>query len=357
MNDYLIFIIGLLLLLGSAEFFIRYLTNIATAVGKSKMFIGLTLAAFGTSAPELAIGITGLANGQADIGLGNIIGSNIFNIFFVLGLAALVKPIIVKQKTIQRDVPIVLGTSLLFFILAVGGIQIYEALVLFAVLTGYLVYLSKVSTDFESIAEAKHPDTTIKKPTVKQIIYSSVMSVISLGLLVFASRLMVESSINIAESFGVSQLIIGLTIVAIGTSLPEIATTLAAIRKNEYELAIGNIMGSCMFNIAAVPAAMSLVLFKKLPIAADAMYIDIPVMVLAVLVCLPILFSGHLVSRREGGLFLLYYLMYAFILFTRNQPDFLFSDYKTELFIGMGIVLMITVGIISYRAITYRKKV
>ncbi|KAA3637658.1 MAG: sodium:calcium antiporter, partial [Calditrichaeota bacterium] len=133
MNDYLIFIIGLLLLLGSAEFFIRYLTNIATAVGKSKMFIGLTLAAFGTSAPELAIGITGLANGQADIGLGNIIGSNIFNIFFVLGLAALVKPIIVKQKTIQRDVPIVLGTSLLFFILAVGRIQIYEALVLFAV--------------------------------------------------------------------------------------------------------------------------------------------------------------------------------------------------------------------------------
>ena len=175
MNDYILFSIGLLLLLTSAEFFIRYLTTIATSVGKSKMFIGLTLAAFGTSAPELAIGITGLANGQTDIGLGNIIGSNIFNIFFVLGVAALLKPIVVKKQTVQRDVPIVLGTSILFFLLTLGGgIQIYEALILFLILAGYLVYLSKVSTDLDSVAETKHPVSAISKPTVNQIIYSSV---------------------------------------------------------------------------------------------------------------------------------------------------------------------------------------
>ena len=183
------------------------------------------------------------------------------------------------------------------------------------------------------------------------------MSVVSLGLLVYASRLMVTSSVNIAESFGISQLIIGLTIVAIGTSLPEIATTLAAIRKNEHELAIGNIMGSCLFNIAAIPSAMSFVLFDKLPISSDAMYIDIPIMILAALVCLPIFFSGHLVSRKEGGLFLLYYGIYAFILFTRNQPDFLFSEFKTELFGGMAVVVIITVTIVVVRALNYRKKI
>ncbi len=350
------FIMGLVILLGSAELLVRNATILARLIGKSSLFIGLTIAAFGTSAPELAIGITGLLKGEVNIGLGNIVGSNIFNILCVLGLAAVVRPIMTKRLTVQRDIPILLATCLLFFLLTLdGAIGVVDSGVLLVVLVGYLVYLSRVSADQPGVSrEAKNSGE--KAPSGLRIVFMLFLIVVSIALMMIASRFMVTGAIGIATRFGMSEFAIGLTIVAMGTSLPEIATTLAAVRQEQYDLAIGNVLGSCFFNIIAVPAAMAVISAGALPLAEEAIWVDIPIMVVATVALLPIFVSDHRLSRAEGVLFLAYYAVYVLMLYFRNASESILSEYQTELVLVAVPVIAITMSIITVRAVRQRRR-
>lgn len=355
-SDYTLFLFGLILLLVSAEFFVRNAVSLANFIGRSSLFIGLTVAAIGTSAPELAVGVISLLKGQAAVGMGNIVGSNIFNIFFVLGLGAVISPIVIKRPTVWRDIPILLTISIIFYIAVLNGsINKLEAIILLLLLFGYLYYLYRTT----SIQEKKDPENSddadfpIKGwPIVLKIIFI----IGSIGLMMFSSRLMVTSSVNIALKFGMSEFVIGLTIIAVGTSLPEIATTLIAIKKRQYELALGNVIGSCFFNLLAVHPVMALISKGSLIVEQEAIFVDIPIMIFAVVACFPIFFSGHKISRSEGFLFLFYYLIFVLILYFRTATDSFLSQYLYELlFLGLPI-LIVTVFIITFRAIQYRGK-
>ncbi len=353
--DYLLFIAGLAILIGSADLLVRNATKAASAMGRSLLFVGLTITAFGTSAPELAIGITGVVGNKADIGLGNIVGSNIFNILFVIGLAALIRPIIITSRTIQRDIPIVLLTGILFFVLVLdGGIGVIDAVVLLFVLIGYLVYISRVSSEKNPLSKSGNTTAQDIHFSGRKMVGVLALIALSIVLLIIASRMMVTSAVSIAAGLGMTDFTIGLTIVAVGTSLPEIATSVTAVRKGEFELAVGNVMGSCLFNIVVVPSTMALLKAGQLSFATEAIHWDLPIMIAVVVVCLPIFFSGHLVSRKEGALFLGYYALYGATLFYRKTTEPNLGEYKTGLLLLVGGMLLITLIIVTVRAITYR---
>jgi len=348
--------LGLAVLLGSAELLIKNAVGLASTTGRSRLLIGLTVAAFGTSAPELAIGVVGIFEGKADIGLGNIVGSNIFNILIVLGFGALISPIIVNHKTIRRDIPILLGIYVLFFLLALNGrIGVVEAVLLLMILAAYLVYLSKISSERNVAVLPESQSGDNRKQSPANPAGKIFLIIVSVALLAGGSHLMVTGAVEIASRFGLSQLTVGLTIVAAGTSLPELATTLAAIRKGEHDLAIGNIMGSCLFNIIAVPAVMILLTASPLAISSDVLFTDLPVMILALVACLPVFFSGHRISRAEGILFIIYYVLYALILYLKSSPNAIPENYKSLFFFLAALILFITLATVSTRALKYRR--
>ena len=353
--DYILFAVGLALLLGSAELLVRNASKLASRIGKSSLFIGLTVTAFGTSAPELAVGISGQLSQNSDVGLGNIVGSNIFNILFVLGLAAVIRPIVVRRPLVWRDVPILLIVTVLFLLFALNGtVGSVESAVLVSVLAIYLYYLSKQSNERPGISIKSSPGTATEGAS-SRLSVSLFLIAASIAIMVIGAHLVITGAVRIAGGLGVSELVSGLTIVAIGTSLPEIMTTIAAVRNNEHELAIGNVMGSCFFNIVAVPAVMSLIGTAGLSISSDALTVDIPVMILAVVACLPIFFSGHRISRSEGVLFLVYCSAYFTLLYTRSASDSFTSQYLTEIGILASIAVSFTFVTIAVRAMQYHK--
>ena len=174
--------------------------------------------------------------------------------------------------------------------------------------------------------------------------------------MMLASHWIVTGAVSIAGRFGISEFVIGLTVVAVGTSLPEIATTVAAVRQRQYDLAVGNVLGSCFFNIAAVPTTMALMSSHALAVANEALWVDIPIMIFALIACLPVFLSGHRISRFEGVLFLAYYLAYVVLLYFRGSPGSVLSQYKVELgLLALPIVTM-TIAILVVRAIKERRQ-
>jgi len=358
--DYLQFAIGLALVLAGSELFVRTAVRLSSLLGRSRMFIGLTVVAFGTSAPELAIGVLGVVNKNTGIGIGNgignVIGSNILNILFVLGLAALIRPVIIRHRTIKREIPILLAISLFFSLIAFNGqISLIEAVLMVFTLIGYLIYIGRFS------GTSDDPDVyNIIEPSGKEASGTTLavrISLIAAAILLLAagSHWTIKGAVSIAAGLGVSELTIGLTIVALGTSLPEIATSLMAIRKNEQELAIGNVIGSCIFNLLAIPAIMTLVKSSPLTIDSDVIIIDLPIMILSVLVCLPVFFSQHRISRQEGLLFLVYYAVYVLMLYLRETAVSIPEEPKIVLgLLGIPMILA-TLIIVSIRAVKYRK--
>lgn len=347
--------IGLGLLLGSAELLVRNAAKVASLICKSSLFIGLTVTACGTTALELAVGISGQLSQSADVGLGNIVGSNIFNILFVLGLAAVIRPIVVRRPVVWQDIPILLVVTALFFLFALNGtVGTLESTILVSVLAIYLYYLSKHSNERPDISIKSSPKTATKE-AISRLLAVLFLNAVCIAVMVVGAHLVVTGAVGIANGLGASKLVSGLTIVAIGTSLPEIATTVAAVRKNEHEPAIGNVMGSCFFNIVAVPATMALIGTTGLSISREALTADIPVMILAVCACLPIFFSGHRISRSEGVLFLVYFSAYLTLLYTRSVSDSVLHQHLTEMGIIELTVVSITFIIIAVRAMQYHK--
>ena len=311
----LMLIAGLVLLVAGAEVLVKGASRIALMFGLSPLVIGLTIVAYGTSSPELMVSIQSSLAGQPDIALGNVVGSNIFNVLLILGVSALITPLVVAQQLIRLDVPILIGISCLTLMFGLDGkiSRVDGAIFLMGIIlyTTFLLIQSRKERNPEVTEEyeREYGDATVRSP--QKIAINIGFVVVGLGLLVLGSKFLVDSSIAIARSFGISELVIGLTLVAAGTSLPELATSFVASIRGERDIAVGNVIGSNIFNILAVLGGSSLFSSEGLTVSASALRFDIPVMIAVAVICLPVFITGQLIARWEGLLFLSYYVAYT----------------------------------------------
>jgi cation:H+ antiporter len=293
---------------------VRGASRLAGSLGISPLVIGLTVVAFGTSSPEAAVSIGSALGGEADIGVGNVVGSNIFNVLFILGLSALVAPLVVSSQLVRIDAPLMVGASVLLLTLAVdGSLGRLDGLLLSGGIIAYIVFAIWHSRRQDEEAYAAY-EQEYSGSQAGRIAVQVGFVVAGLGMLVLGSRWLVDGAVAIASAVGVSELIIGLTVVAAGTGLPEVATSMLATFRGEREIAVGNVVGSCLFNILAVLGLTGLVAPGGIAVASAAISFDIPVMIATAVACLPIFFTGHRINRWEGLLFLGYYVAYTLYL-------------------------------------------
>jgi cation:H+ antiporter len=284
---------------------VRGAARLAAALGVSPLVVGLTVVAFGTSSPELAVSIQAALAGTADIAVGNVVGSNIFNVLFILGVSALVVPLVVSERLVRLDVPIMVATSLAFVLVALDGrISFLEGVLLTCGLVAYLT-LQIVLSRRDTVPAGDRPAETGHRGV------NVLLLIVGLGLLVLGSRWLVAGAVQIAEALGAPQLVIGLTIVAGGTSMPEVATSVIAGLRGQRDIAVGNVIGSNIFNILAVIGIAAMVTPAGIHVSAGALAIDIPIMVAVAVLCLPIFITHFSITRWEGLLFLAYYALYT----------------------------------------------
>ncbi len=309
---FLLLAAGFALLVYGAELLVRGASALAASIGISPLVVGLTVVAFGTSAPELAVSVLSAWHGQPGIALGNAVGSNICNILLILGLSAAVAPLVVARQVVQLEVPIMIGTSLLLVLFALDGKLVrWEGALLFAGVIGYTVWTVRRSRRELREQAGEATDEALPVSSRGRQLLEIAGGLLLLGI---GSKLLVDSAVTVARYFGVSDLIIGLTIIAIGTSLPELATSVLASLRGQRDIAVGNVVGSNIFNILSVLGLTTLVAPAGLPVPTAALTFDLPVMLAVAVACLPIFLAGHRISRWEGLLFLGYYVAYVLFL-------------------------------------------
>ena len=340
----LMLILGLVVLTVGAELLVSSASRLAIAVGISPLVIGLTVVAYGTGAPELVVSVQSTIAGQYDVAVGNVVGSNILNVLLILGISAAIVPLRVSKQLIRFDVPLLIGLSLIFLLMAMDGqIGRFDGLLLATGLIAYTSWAILKSRKEQAAIKAEHQaefGVAENEPEARNHPLNILLLLLGLGLLVLGSRWFVDSAVVIARLMGVSELIIGLTIVAAGTSLPEVATSIMAAIRGERDIAVGNVVGSCIFNILGVLGISSLFSTAGVTVSQSALQFDIPIMIAAGVACLPVFFTGHLIARWEGALFLGYYFAYtASIVMALTMP----SMARTFGIVMLGFVVPLTV--------------
>ncbi len=343
-------VLGLAGLIAGAELLVRGASRLALSLGISPLVVGLTVVAFGTSAPEMAVATGAVLNGQVDLALGNVIGSNIFNVLFILGLSALITPLVVNVQLIRQEVPIMIGASLLLAVLCLDSrISGSDAGLLFALVIAYTVFLvrqSRAETQAarDEFAAEIHPS----EPGRWDSHWAAQLGliVVGLALLVGGSEALVTAAVSFARALGISELVIGLTLIAAGTSMPEVAASVVAAFKGERDIAVGNVVGSCVFNLlgcvglAGLAAAFSGAGGGSLLVAPAVLNFDLWVMLAVALACLPVFLSGREIARWEGAVFLGYYVAYAAYLILDAQGHDALPAYSQAM---LGFVIPLTV--------------
>jgi len=342
-------VVGLALLIGGAELLVRAASRLAAALGVPPLVVGLTVVAFGTSAPELAVSIGASLGGQADVAVGNVVGSNIFNVLLILGLAAVLVPLAVQRPLVRRDVPVMIGVSVLVLLLGLdGAIGRVDGLVLVAGLIVYTVLLVRAGRRENGAVAA-----TVVAVSPPFRWRDVVLVGVGLALLVAGSRSFVAGAVTLAGRLGISELVVGLTIVAAGTSLPEVATSVVASLRGERDIAVGNVVGSNLFNLLAVLGLSGVVAPGGLAVPAAALRVDLPVMIAAAVACLPIFATGHRISRGEGAWFLACYVAYTtYLILTAARSPWLPAFNLAML--GFGLPL--TVGGLTVSLVRTRRR-
>lgn len=345
----LLFIAGLVFLVVGAELLVGGASRLAAAIGISPLIIGLTVVAFGTSSPELAVSVKAAYADQASIAVGNVVGSNIFNVLFILGLSAIVAPLIVSKQLIRLDVPLMIGASVLLLLLGLDGrLGRFDGILMFGSLLAYIWFLI-VQGRKESAAEAESYEQTLPTGTW-QWLQTVGKIVAGLGLLVLGSQWLVDSAVAFAHYLGVSELIIGLTVVAAGTSLPELMTSVVASLRGERDIAVGNVVGSNLFNILAVMGLASIVSPHGIEIQTAVLRFDIPIMIAVALICLPIFFTGGIIARWEGVLLFGYqiaYTLYLILVANQSQSLVTFSKMMLTAILPLTVVVL---GVTTFQA-------
>jgi cation:H+ antiporter len=321
----LLFVAGFGLLIGGAEMLVRGASRLACTLGVSPLIIGLTVVALGTSSPELAVGIQSSLLGSGQVGLGNVVGSNIVNILLVLGLSATITPLIVAQQLVRLEVPLMIGISVLVLVLGLdGAIGQLDGLVLVAGLLAYTVFSVRQSRKESRQVQEEYAQEFGRKAcgSLWDGVFQLALVVGGLALLVIGSRWLVDGAVALARVLGLSELIIGLTVVAIGTGTPELVVCVAASIRGEGDIAVGNVVGSNIYNVLAVLGLTAAVARSGVAVPAAALAFDIPVMIAVAVACLPIFFLDGRIARWEGVLFLGYYVAYTlFLVLDATQHD------------------------------------
>jgi len=348
-----LFVAGLVLLILGAEWLVRGASRLAGALGISPLVIGLTVVAFGTSAPEVAVSVKAAWAGQPDLAIGNVVGSSVFNVLFILGASAVVTPLLVSSQLIRLDVPIMIGVSVLVFLLAGdGSIGRLDGALLFAGVIAYTAF--QVWQSRKESAAIRDEYAQEYAPRRHSTLANLVLVAAGLALLVLGSRWLVSGAVAFAQALGVSELVIGLTIVAAGTSLPEVATSLLAAFRGERDIAVGNVVGSNIFNLLAVLGLSALVAPDGLPVSPSVLRFDLPVMMAVALACLPIFASGASIVRWEGALFLSYYAAYTTYLVLAAQEHDTLPVFSTVMEVFVLPLTAVTLAVVGWRAWKHR---
>jgi cation:H+ antiporter len=328
-------LLGLVLLVAGGELLVRGASGLATRIGMSSLVVGLTVVAFATSAPELAVTLGAVMGGEPGLAVGNVVGSNIANVLMILGSSAIILPLLVKVQLVRIDIPFMAALSILFLLLAIdGGFSRVDGLILLVLLVLYIAVAIILSRRDGHVDELRGPGASIATASAGRVGQTArtsgdtmteavedveargsigrdlVLVLIGVVLLVVGANILVKGATGIATAFGVSDLIVGLTVVAIGTSLPELATSIVAVRRGQRDLAVGNVVGSNIFNIGAVAGLAAMISPTGLPVPESALALDIPLMIAASVVLLPLAFTGSVIARWEGGLLVALYVSY-----------------------------------------------
>lgn len=297
-----IFAVGVVILYYGAEGMLHGAVSIATRMGVSQLVIGLTLVAFGTSAPELSLDISAAIKGSTQLAFGDLVGSNISNIGLILGIAAIICPLRINMRLLRAELPIMIAVSLLVLAIAFDGvISRQDGIFMLAAFVLFLGYSyraarqesARVKAQFKEEAEET---TLLGEPVGK----SWLLVLVGLAGLVIGAQLMVYSAVEAAKLLGVSELLIGLTIVAIGTSLPELATSTVAACRGDADIVVGNVIGSNIFNMLLILAVVAII--QPVPVSPQSIRVDLPIMIAFAVALVPIMLRGMVITRREGYL-------------------------------------------------------
>jgi len=321
-----LFILGLAVLIGGAELFLRAVDKFGAAWSVSPVVMGLTVVAFATGAPELAISLQAAIDGKPDLVLGNILGSNVANILLILGIAGLVHPLKITNRIIKVDVPMVIMASTLLFILAIDGLlSPLDGGIIFIGLILYSIFMYfQIKKDRKQNKRKKSEEVKLDEPVTPQFYGKYILLLLGgLVFIVLGSRWMVASAVEIAGILGISELIIGLTIVSIGTSLPEVATSVSAVRHGDSDTAVANVMGSNLYNILLTLSLTVLIAPGAIDVSQEAINLDLPIMLIVAIACLPLFWPGKELGRKEAIGFLFYYVAYmTYLVFLAMEHPF-----------------------------------
>lgn len=337
-----VFVAGLAMLVLGAELLVRGASRLALSLGISPLVVGLTVVAFGTSAPEMAVSVGAALDGRTDMAIGNVVGSTIFNVLMILGSSAVITPLLVNPQIIRQEVPIMIGASALLLVFGQDGrISALDAAFLLALLIVYTVFLI-----IQSRSESKDIQDEFKAEIEPKSQWDAHwwvqlgLILAGLGLLNLGSDWLVEAASSFARALGMSDLVIALTIVSAGTSMPELATSIMAAVRKERDIAVGNVIGSCTFNLLGCVGVAGLAASEGLGMAPALLAFDLWVVLAVSLACLPIFMTGGEIARWEGAVFLGYYVAYiTYLILAAQQHDALPAFSATML----GFVVPLTV--------------
>jgi cation:H+ antiporter len=355
--DWLWLAVGLAVLTGGAEFLIRGAVALAAAMRVSPLVIGLTVVAFGTSTPELVVSLRSGFAGQGEIALGNVVGSNIFNVLVILGISAIITPLRVDRQLVRFDVPVMIALSLLVYGMCFDGrIDRIEGGVLAIGLVAYTGWsIAKSRRQNKSALagefEAEYGEKVAATPG--KLAWDIVMVIGGLAMLVVGGDLFIGAAVAIARAWGLSELVIGLTLVAAGTSLPEVAASVVAALKGERDIAVGNVVGSNIFNLMCVAGITGLVVPGGIPVSDMAIARDLPVMVMVAVACLPLFLVGNGVERWEGMILIAFYVLYACFLVALAQGND--TMLQTLTIVGWILAPLAVVAYVTRIAVTFRR--
>jgi cation:H+ antiporter len=355
-TTFAVLIVGVFCLVLGAEWLVRGASTLASRLGIAPIIIGLTVVAFGTSAPEMAVSIGGALSDKADVALGNVIGSSSFNILLILGLSAAVSGLSINQRLLRIDIPFLTVVSCIVYGLAWNGtIGRLEGAALFLgviAYTGWLIVTARkggITETPEVQAEYADSEKEIEGETNSKPLYFQVgLVLVGLVLLVLGSNLLVNAATKIASALGVSDLVIGLTVVAAGTSLPELATSVMAAIRGRRDIAVGNVVGSNLFNLLSVLGASAFVSKNGISVGDEALRLDFPVMLVATIVLIPICWNGFAIKKWEGALLVMFYGAYVAYLIMQAGKDGAPEFFRTMMLIVVPLVLM-TFSVTGFR--------
>jgi cation:H+ antiporter len=346
----ILFLVGFVVLIVGGELLVRGASRLAAAAGIPPLIVGLTVVAFGTSSPEIAVMAQAAFGEQSELIIGNVVGSNIADVLLILGLSAMAAPLIVPRRLIRLEVPLMILVSFVLLLMALDGhVSRLEGGVLCAGFLAHMLFMLREQRGTMNVRSSEEEPDRTYRGNWKELARNILLVFAGLALLLLGSNWLVDGAVALARALGISELILGLTIIAIGTSLPELTTSIIAGLRGARDIAVGNVIGSNIFNILAGFGLTALIAPSGVQVSQAALRFDIPVMIASAVACMPIFYIGHKISRWEGGLFFGYYIAYTTYLILTATRHHTASQFRVVMLWFVIPLTVVTLLIFVYR--------